>query len=209
MTQNCPLCNSLSKIFYQNSSTYYRCEICYGIFLDKAHRPDSITEKSRYEIHENNAEDKGYQKFVAPITSSIMRDFSKNDKGLDFGAGTGSAVSKVLQDNHFDIVQYDPYFHNYPELLEQNYDYMACCEVIEHFYNPNEEFLLLHNLLEKNGKLYCMTHLYDESIDFDTWYYKNDSTHVFFYHHKTIEWIRDKFCFLDVNIEKRLITFTN
>jgi hypothetical protein len=209
MTQNCPLCDSSSKVFYQNSSTYYRCKTCYGIFVDEALRPDSTAEKLRYEIHENNVEDKGYQKFVAPITSSIMKDFSKNDKGLDFGAGTGSAISKVLQDNDFNVLQYDPYFHDYPELLEEKYNYIACCEVIEHFYNPNKEFLLLHDLLEENGKLYCMTNLYDDSIDFATWYYKNDPTHVFFYQYKTIEWIKEEFGFLDVSIEKRLITFTN
>jgi len=207
MTQNCPLCDGLGKVFYQNRDTYYQCKTCSGIFVDKADRPDSTVEKSRYEIHENNVEDMGYQKFVAPITSSIIRDFSKNDKGLDFGAGTGSAISKVLRDNGFNVLQYDPYFHDYPEFLEQKYDYIACCEVIEHFYNPKKEFLLLYDLLKNNARLYCMTDLYDDSIDFALWYYKNDPTHVFFYQSKTIEWIKKEFGFLNVSIEKRLITF--
>jgi hypothetical protein len=209
MSHNCPLCDSPSKIFYQNDDTYYKCETCYGIFVDEKSRPDTKSEKLRYEVHENNVEDKGYQKFVSPITSSILKNFTKDDKGLDFGAGTGPVISKVLQDNGFSILQYDPYFHNYPKLLEKKYDYIACCEVIEHFYNPKKEFKLLHDLLNENAKLYCMTDLYDESIDFASWYYKNDPTHVFFYSNKTIEWIKENFGFVACSIEKRLVTFVN
>lgn len=177
--------------------------------MNELDRLDMHSEKLRYEVHENNVEDKGYQNFVAPITSAVMKDFTQEDKGLDFGAGTGSAISKVLEDNGFNILKYDPYFHNYPQLLEQKYDYIACCEVMEHFYTPKNEFFLLHDLLKKNGKLYCMTHLYDDNIDFKAWYYKNDQTHVFFYHDKTIEWIRKEYGFTYVSINKRLITFTN
>lgn len=43
----------------------------------------------RYQKHNNDIEDDGYQKFVAPITTAIMKDFTQNHKGLDFGAGTG------------------------------------------------------------------------------------------------------------------------
>jgi len=81
--------------------------------------------------------------------------------------------------------------------------------VIEHFSNPNKEFKLFKKLLKKGSKLYCMTDIYDDSIDFEKWYYKNDPTHIFFYHKKTFEWIKEKFDFKSVEIEKRLITFFN
>jgi hypothetical protein len=45
---------------------------------------------------------------------------------------------------------------------------------MEHFQNPDEEFQLLYELPEQNGTLICMAHLYDPSIDFQRWYYKND-----------------------------------
>ena len=115
----------------------------------------------------------------------------------------------MLQDNNYDIATYDPFFHNYPKLLEEKYDYIGCCEVIEHFCNPNKEFHLFKKLLNKNAKLYCMTDIYDDSIDFSRWYYKNDPTHIFFYHKKTFEWIKKEFNFLDVTIKHRLIIFTN
>ena len=175
--------------------------------MDKNLRPNSETEKLRYEEHINDVENEGYRKFVSPITSAILNDFLPTDKGLDFGAGTGPVISKILNDNNFSIVQYDPFFHNYPNLLNAKYNYIACCEVMEHFYHPKKEFKLLQNLLQPNGKIYCMTDLYDESIDFHKWYYKNDQTHVFIYHKNSINWIQKKIGFSDVTIDGRLITF--
>ncbi|MBU1658827.1 class I SAM-dependent methyltransferase [bacterium] len=210
MTHSCPLCDGLGSVFYKkNDIVFYQCENCLGIFVDKIKRLDEKSEKMRYEIHENDVENQGYQKFVSPITSAIMRDYTPESQGLDFGAGTGPVISKILQDNGFFVKQYDPFFHNFPQLLEERYDYIACCEVIEHFYHPKKDFLLLKKLLKPNAKLYCMTDIYSEKIDFSSWYYKNDPTHVFFYHLKTLEWIKNELGFSDVKIEKRLITLSN
>ena len=207
---NCPLCNSPSTIFYQfKNQLYHQCNNCYGIFVDEKLKPDRETEILRYQKHNNNIDDEGYRKFVASITSAIMRDFIKNDKGLDFGAGTGPVISKILKENGFQIELYDPFFHNYPKLLDAQYDYIACCEVIEHFHDPKKEFSLLKRLLRKNGKLYCMTNIYNENIDFSTWDYKSDFTHVFIYHKNTIWYIKEEFGFSDVIIDGRLITFFN
>ncbi|WP_309597799.1 methyltransferase domain-containing protein [Flavobacterium oreochromis] len=85
---------------------------------------------------------------------------------------------------------------------------MASCEVIEHFHHPKKEFQLLKELLVPKGKLYCMTHLYDSSIHFEKWYYKNDTTHVFIYQKETIEWIAKMLMFSDFTIKNRLIIFT-
>jgi len=205
---HCPLCNSPGKIFYQyKKRLYFQCNRCYGIYVDKILRPDKETEKSRYEEHNNDVYDKNYQKFVSPISSAIMRDFTQNHKGLDFGAGTGPVISKLLKDKGFYIEQYDPFFHNNPNLLDKKYDYIACCEVIEHFHNPQKEFGLLKRMLKKNGRLYCMTDIYDENINFHKWYYKNDPTHVFIYYRNTIHWIKKEFGFINVTIENRLVTF--
>jgi len=210
MSNNCPLCNQLGNIYYQkNNRLFYKCNTCYGIYLDKDLRPNKNAEKLRYETHNNDVHDKRYQKFVSPITSAILKNFTPNNIGLDFGAGTGPVISKVLKDNNFSIKQYDPFFHNYPKLLENKYDYIACCEVIEHFYSPKKEFKLLKKLLHPNGVLYCMTDIYKDNIDFHTWYYKNDPTHVFIYHENTIEWIKEKFNFSDVIITDRLTTYFN
>ncbi len=209
MKKSCPLCSTLSEEYFKNSDTYYRCMECKGIFVDENNRVNQESEKLVYQQHENDIEDKGYQKFVSPITSAILKDFSQDSKGLDFGAGTGPVLSKVLRDNSYSIKQYDPFFHNYPELLEQKYDYIASCEVIEHFYNPYREFKLLKNISNPHAKLYFMTEVYDEGIDFASWYYKNDPTHVFFYSKDTFLWIKNEFEFTSLSIDKRLVIFEN
>ncbi len=206
----CPLCHNNSISFYKNSkfhSNYHRCNNCDGIFIDKKNRLSKCDEKRRYNEHNNDVEDKKYQKFVSPITYGIIKNFTKQDSGLDFGAGTGPVISKILQDKKFNIDKYDPFFHNNPVLLKKQYDYIACCEVIEHFYNPQREFKLLKKLLRPNGRLYCMTDIYNDDIDFNNWYYKNDPTHVFIYTKKTLEWIKDEFNFTDLKINKRLVIY--
>ncbi|MEE9430670.1 MAG: methyltransferase domain-containing protein [Melioribacteraceae bacterium] len=210
MLTNCPLCKNEGEVFYHfKKKLFYQCKNCKGIFIDQKLIPNKESEKSRYEEHINDVEDKNYQKFVSPITSAVFRDFTKENIGLDFGAGTGPVISKILKDNNFNISLYDPFFHNHPNLLNEKYNYIACCEVIEHFHNPYKEFGMLKKMLLPNGKLYCMTFIYDKSIDFHNWNYKNDRTHVFIYHKKTIEWISKEFKFSDVEIENRLITFCN
>ena len=206
MPNTCPLCHSESALFYKNKKReYHQCNNCKGIFIGARFIVNSDEEKLRYETHNNDVEDIRYQQFVSPITSSIIKDFTPKDRGLDFGAGTGSAISKVLIDNEFDICKYDPFFHNYPNLLDEQYNYIACCEVIEHFNNPDKEFTLLNRLLLPNGKLYCMTDIYDGSTDFNKWYYKNDETHVFIYQKATLHWVKNNFGFLDIEIDGRLI----
>jgi Zn-finger nucleic acid-binding protein len=205
----CPLCATLGKVYYESKDTYYKCPKCYGVFADEKNKPNKIEEKQRYELHDDDTNDSGYRKFVNPITSSITNDFTPKSKGLDFGAGTSAIISVVLHEQNYNIKNYDPYFHKYPELLEDKYDYISSCEVIEHFYNPCKEFTLLKRMLKKDAKLYLMSEVYDEKIDFASWYYKNDPTHVFFYSKETFEWIKNNFGFKTVSINKKLIVLEN
>ena len=50
-----------------------------------------------------------------------------------------------------------------------------------------------------------MTLLYEPSIDFSKWFYKDDITHVFFYQKETVSFIANAFKSYTVN--KRLIIF--
>ena len=209
MNNPCPLCGGSSQVFYQfKKRLYHQCEHCYGIFMDRTLRPNPEEEKARYQEHHNNVDDKKYQAFVSPVTQGILADFKPQNSGLDFGAGTGPVIAKVLKDHYYNIQLYDPFFHDNPQLLQNKYDYIACCEVIEHFYEPKKEFLLLKELMLPHAKLYCMTDIYKEEIDFHTWHYKNDQTHVFIYHRKTLEWIKEEIGFSQMKIKDRLIVFS-
>ena len=200
---NCPLCGNISIIFYKDE--FYQCLCCKAIFRPKEKLLNNEKEKQRYDNHTNDANDVGYQNFVKPITNSILNEFKSSDLGLDFGCGKDSPIVKILEENEYKIAKYDIFYYNDKKALEQKYDYIACCEVIEHFYNPKKEFELLKSLLKKDGVLYLMTGIYSDDIDFSKWWYKNDLTHVFVYTVETLYWIKKEFNFKDIKIEKNFI----
>lgn len=145
---------------------------------------------------------------MSPITSRVLKDFSPKEKGLDYGCGTGPVVTTELEKEGYSIVLYDPYFYPNKEVLKTTYDFIICCEVMEHFYEPKREFSELAARLNPGGKLYCKTSIYSEEINFDNWFYKNDSTHVFFYTEKSLEWIKNNLGYKKLNIEPKIIVFS-
>jgi hypothetical protein len=208
--ENCRLCNTLSPIFHIEIDRYYlKCPNCAAIFISKQFLPSDKIEIDRYETHNNNVKDLRYRKFVSPITQTILNNFNDNHRGLDFGSGTGPVITSVLREKGFQIETYDPFFDYRPKVLDSFYDYIACCEVAEHFHDPFSEFQQLKSLLKVNGKLFIMTDSYTDEIDFAKWYYKNDHTHVFFYQKSTFEWIKDTFNFDSVQINGRLVSFNS
>lgn len=210
MKEKCLLCKSEGEVFYDfMNRKYYRCNNCQGIFVPADLLPDPVFEMERYSAHNNDIEDVRYQNFVSPIVNKVLQDFNPLlHWGLDFGAGPGPVISDMLQKKGFSISAYDPFFHDDKDLLKSQYDFVVCCEVMEHFHNPLKEFKLIKKLLLPKGKLYCMTHLYSPELNFNDWYYKNDPTHVFIYQKETIEFIRNLLGFKSAEISNRLIVFT-
>ncbi|NHN24314.1 class I SAM-dependent methyltransferase [Flavobacterium jejuense] len=204
----CLLCNESATVFCEKPNhLFYKCDNCQGIFRPKHTFFDTSSEKKHYEQHNNNVNDLGYQKFVEPLVNAILKDFSPNDKGLDFGSGTGPVISKMLHEKGYQVENYDIFFENVPEKLTQKYNYISCCEVMEHFHEPLKEFKLLHSMLLPNGKLYCKTELFQNQIPFENWYYKNDLTHVFIYQETTLHWIHKLLNFKKVEVRDKIILF--
>lgn len=170
--------------------------------------PDFDYEKARYDHHDPDVFNPGYRRFVSPVVNEVVSRLNKESNGLDFGSGNGPVVSVMLQELGYHIVQYDPFYAPDKSVLEYRYDYVVCCEVMEHFHRPKEEFERLLQLLNPEGVLVCMTHIYRPDIDFASWYYKNDKTHVFFYTPESIEYISKAFGFRRVEIKERVIVFT-
>lgn len=206
----CSLCKSeITFSFVCKNMEYYQCANCFAIGMHPNFFPSTEKEIIRYQSHNNDVNDIRYQNFVKPIVENVLIDFKKTDFGLDFGCGTGPVITKLLRDQNYSVNTYDPFFDNNVDALNTTFNYIVCCEVIEHFHYPYKEFKLLKSLLRPNGKLYCMTDVYNENIDFKNWYYKNDETHVFFYHKNTFEWLKTEFGFSKVTQENRLIIFEN
>lgn len=207
---NCRLC-AAPVDFYQHwrGRDYWQCDECHAVQMDKQHLPDRESETALYLTHENDVNDPRYQQFVSPITEAILSQIPKDKIGLDFGAGPGPVISKIITEKGYQTKLYDPVFHPDNSVLSQQYDFIICSEVMEHFHQPAVEFARLKSLLKPGGKLFCMTQLFDKSIDFAKWHYKNDITHVFFYHHDSLHFIQKQFGFSSVEINQRLISFTN
>jgi len=205
---NCPLCKSKGHIFFSyEKHRFLSCDQCQGIFRDPGQILNFEEEKSRYLLHQNHLEDKGYLKFVSPLLQAVQREHPSGAVGLDFGCGHTPVISEVLkgQDYIFDI--YDPVFYPQRVFEGKTYDFITCCEVMEHFQHPKKEFDLLAGLLKSDGNLICMTSLYSEEIDFENWYYKNDPTHVFFYRKETLTYIMRNWGFRRLKIEESLLVF--
>jgi len=208
---NCLLCqkNQTEIVGIFNNVEFLKCNNCHSVFKNPSGFVTFEAEKERYLLHDNDVENFDYQNFVKPLVNEVLLDFSAEAEILDFGAGTGPVIAKLLSEKGFNLKLYDPFFHPDRRVLEDKYDVIICCEVMEHFRKPNEEFKILKNLLLPNGKLYCMTQLLPEAESFSNWNYKNDITHVFFYSEKTITWIAEVFNFSGFKIEGRLIVFEN
>ncbi len=204
----CTLCNGATTPFCNtNNKHYFKCLVCDAVLLDSQFFITAEAEKKRYQLHQNNIEDIGYQQFVKPITDAVLNTFNNTQSGLDFGSGTGPVITKILRKKTFEMTTYDPFFDNNLNALKQTYDFIVCCEVIEHFNNPQKEFMRLRQLLKPNGKMYCMTSVLNETINFKTWYYKNDATHVIFYTPKTAYYIAKTFGFNKVVVKGNLLVF--
>ena len=210
ISPNCTLCNSTATLFCEKPKhLFYKCTTCEGIFRPKHTFLTAEAEKEHYEKHNNDIFDERYQAFVLPIVDAVLHDFSPEAKGLDFGSGTGPVIAKMLIDKGFQVLNYDLFFAYEPSLLNQKYDYVSCCEVMEHFHQPYQEFEVLKGLLLPKGKLYCKTAVYDNQTPFENWYYKDDFTHVFIYQAKTLEWIKREFGFSNLIVKEKLLVFEN
>ncbi len=208
----CILCRSkqLGSFTIEGGSgikTYFDCSECRLRFLDPALHLALEQEKNRYLVHRNNKLDVHYQEFVTPLFNVISNLFTEPVHCLDFGSGPSSALSHLLERDGFEVSQYDPIFSDNKAVLDETYDVVVATEVVEHFYRPHQEFLLLRQLLNAGGCLGLMTQILNDSIDFKNWYYRRDDTHVAFYRKETFDWITTHFGFHNAQIHNaNLIT---
>lgn len=186
------------KLIKPTKEKYWDCYYCGLIFLDEAFHLGPSLERAHYLTHNNDITDSRYQSFVSPIVDYVLNNVPLPSKGLDFGAGPGPVISSILVGRGYEMNIYDPYFWNDVWSLTKEYDFIVSCEVVEHFYSPADEFHKLRFLLRPDGHLTIMTDLYNDSIDFDEWYYHRDPTHVSFYRMRTFEWIKKHYRFKDL-----------
>lgn len=206
---NCILCGGPSQFLFRDEKdprAYHHCGACDLRFLDPQFRLAAHDEGARYRTHQNDPRDPRYRQFLRPLTDLI--EASGATDVLDFGCGDGKVVDFVLSPKGIRVANYDPFFVDQPSVLSRTYDFVAASEVIEHVYSPDTVFPRLRSLLRDGGRLGLMTELWRSELNFETWYYRRDPTHVAFYSGETCEWIREKFQFKFLRIHStRLVEF--
>ena len=207
---SCPLCESESTNRYfkeenGHQRNFIRCDVCDLIFADPKNLLNMEVEKSRYESHNNSDRSKGYEDFLRTLIDPVKKYISKESKGLDFGSGPYPMLVELFKEDGYQIEAYDPFFNPENTLLNKTYDFVTSCEVVEHFNRPVESFRLLCSLLNTNSILGIKTTLFKDELEFKSWYYKNDDTHVSFYSEATINWIAKNFGLKVLEIEDRLV----
>lgn len=193
----CILCDSkMVEPFFEKvdkhlgERKYIKCNCCQLVFLLPEYFFDSHQEKKRYDLHQNDPSDEDYVYFLKRLAGPVLMKINIDDHGLDYGCGPGPTLSKIFQEKGIRVENYDPIYFNDTDKLNQTYDFITCSEVVEHFYNPREEFLKFDKLIkEQGGILGIMTQFRKDGYEFKDWWYHREPTHVCFYHQKTFQWI--------------------
>ncbi|WP_062270688.1 class I SAM-dependent methyltransferase [Endozoicomonas arenosclerae] len=190
---DCPLCHSASPPYASdNRRNYFQCSECALVFADPKSWPSPEKERSEYELHENDASDPGYRKFLSRVINPLKETLSPDAKGLDFGCGPGPALSLMMEESGWAMALYDPFFHPNEAALNERYDFITATEVIEHIHQPDIWLPKLWGMVKPGGTLALMTKLVIDQEAFSRWHYKNDPTHVCFYSKDTFQILADQ-----------------
>lgn len=205
MPQTCPLCHSTEITAYHQDikRNYLYCANCDLVFVPAEFWPSMEVEKADYDKHENSPEDQGYRNFLSQLAEPLLDELASpelaspelpdNQTGLDFGCGSGPTFSVIMQEAGYKMELYDPFYRNYPELLNRQYNFITSTEVAEHLQKPKVVFAKLFEMLKPGGWLGIMTKLVQSQEAFRTWQYIRDKTHICFYSQKTMRYIAKRF----------------
>ena len=188
----CPLCRepgSVTGFATTAQRAYLRCAQCALVFAHPDSRLDADAERARYLLHENTREHEGYAAFLTQLATVVMQAVPPGACGLDVGCGPVPLLGEILSANGFPTDSWDPFFFPDPAPLAHSYDFVTCCEVAEHAFQPHRLFSLLRNCVRAGGIVAVRTRRYDDVPSFANWWYQLDPTHTSFYSKHTMRWI--------------------
>lgn len=196
----CPLCHSDEhQLFCAHETGEYRlCSHCQLVFVLPESHLDALEEKGRYDLHTNSPDDEGYRAYLKKFLDPVNQHLTPHSHGLDFGSGPGPTLSIMFEEAGHSMRIYDHFYAKDEGVWDECYDFITSTEVIEHLYTPSEVFMRLWKVLKEGGVLALLTQPYPEQDSFETWYYKNDPTHVCFFSEATFTWLAS---YLDARLE--------
>lgn len=203
----CPLCECDQIEAFEKDSkrswNYWHCGSCDLVFRDPQSYLSLLQEKTRYQSHNNSIENHGYVRFLSPVVETLKPFVGEKDKGLDYGCGPGPIMDQLFADIGVEIDLYDPFFYPNKNLQDQ-YDFITCTEVAEHFYHPGTELQKLNKLLKPGGYLLIMTEVRPKDKPFLEWGYRMDPTHVCFYSEKVWQWLSERWGYQVLHQDRRI-----
>lgn len=205
----CPLCShdKTLRIEKNTEREFYQCLNCQLIFVSPHFHLSYEEESKRYGYHQNDPKDSGYRNFLKILLTPLKLYFPHQKCcGLDYGSGNGGAVSVILGEEGHAVVNYDPLFYPSKENWPKKFDFVTCTEVIEHFSNPKKEWEKLIEV-SSGALLGIMSHLTTSQLNFSSWYYKNDPTHIAFYNRATLQYIADVYSLKLLEVADRYAIF--
>ena len=191
----CRVClrNSLAPFLQKDGLNYLRCCKCQATLVSAAQLPSHQTQLQKYQQHENDPLDARYREFLNRLAAPLLAELPANQVGLDFGCGPGPALADMLSQAGHSMRLYDPFFFPDATVLDQQFDFVTCTEVAEHFHQPHAEFKRMVALLKPSGLLALMTSFQHDDSRVADWHYRRDPTHVTFYKQETFDFIAAEF----------------
>ena len=191
----CRVClrNSLAPFLQKDGLNYLRCCKCQATLVSAAQLPSHQTQLQKYQQHENDPLDARYREFLNRLAAPLLAELPANQVGLDFGCGPGPALADMLSQAGHSMRLYDPFFFPDATVLDQQFDFVTCTEVAEHFHQPHAEFKRMVASLKPSGLLALMTSFQHDDSRFADWHYRRDPTHVTFYKQETFDFIAAEF----------------
>lgn len=191
MSESCPLCHHQNTSLFSEDKrrAYFQCQHCQLVFVPRGQLISLTEEKKIYDSHQNDVNDIGYQQFLSRALTPLLTELDKPSNGLDFGCGPGPALAKMLDEKGHSTALYDIFYYPNTDVLNKQYDFVTCTEVIEHLAKPDEVWMQLLSLIEPGGVLVVMTKLVINQERFKSWHYKNDITHINFFSRATFNYL--------------------
>ncbi len=186
-------CGESISFFEDKNRTYLRCPSCQLIFVPEKYWLSAEDEKATYDLHENDAGDMGYRKFLSRLSTPLLAKLASKQRGLDFGCGPGPTLSTLFEEQGHQMDLYDPFYYNDTAVFERKYDFICATEVVEHLGAPSRQLAAVFMMLKRGGWLGIMTKLVTDKQAFSNWHYIRDMTHICFYSQSTFLYLAQHF----------------
>ena len=184
----CPICTSSTDAFSdgKHSVAYHVCPACRYTFKSPEHHQNLPTQKTRYDLHENDPDDPGYRAYFQRFLDYVLPMVPIGGRALDFGCGASDLLASMLTEAGYTTDRYDPIYHPDSAYASESYDLIVSTEVFEHLDDPLTTLRHLRDRLTPTGHLALQTQFLPDTCEaFLDWYYRLDPTHIGFFTPRT------------------------